>query len=80
MGENGEILVRFAPEGLDRYRCVCLPKAEKPLPITYCYCCGGHVKHHLQIALGRNLDCTVLSSALSSAGQRPCKFSFRTTD
>jgi len=76
MGENGEILVRFAPEGLDRYRCVCLPKTEKPLPITYCYCCGGHVKHHLQIALGRSLDCTVLSSALSSGGRRPCTFRF----
>ena len=76
MGENGEILVRFAPEGLDRYRCVCLPKAQKPLPITYCYCCGGHVKHHLQIALGRSLDCTVLSSALSSGGRRPCTFRF----
>jgi len=76
MGENGEILVRFAPEGLDRYRCVCLPRAQKPLPITYCYCCGGHVKHHLQIALGRSLDCTVLSSALSSGGRRPCTFRF----
>jgi hypothetical protein len=77
MMENGEILVHFAPEGLDHYRCVCLPKAEKPLPITYCYCCGGHVKHHLQIALGRELDCTTRSSALSSGGKKPCTFSFR---
>jgi hypothetical protein len=74
--KNGEVLVRFSPEGLDQYRCVCLPKAEKPLPITYCYCCGGHAKHHLQIALGRDLDCTVRSSALSSGGRRPCTFSF----
>jgi hypothetical protein len=77
MMENGEILVRFAPEGLDRYRCVCLPRAKEPLPITYCYCCGGHVKHHLQIAIGRELDCTVRSSALSSGGKKPCTFSFR---
>jgi len=77
MMKNGEILVRFAPEGLDQYRCVCLPKARKPLPITYCYCCGGHIKHHLQIALGRGLDCTVCSSALSSGGKNPCTFSFR---
>jgi hypothetical protein len=77
MIENGEILVRFAVEGPDQYRCVCLPKAEKPLPITYCYCCGGHVKHHLQIALGRDLDCTVRSSALSSGGKYPCTFNFR---
>ena len=77
MMENGEIRVRFFPEGLDHYRCVCLPQAKELLPITYCYCCGGHVKHHLQIALGRELDCTVLSSALSSGGKKPCTFSFR---
>jgi hypothetical protein len=75
--ENGELLVRFYPEGLDHYRCVCLPQAKEPLPITYCFCCGGHVKHHLQIALGRELDCTVRSSALSSGGKKPCTFSFR---
>ena len=75
--ENREIQVRFFPEGLDNYRCVCLPKAKEPIPITYCYCCGGHVKHHLQIALGRELDCTARSSALSSGGKKPCTFSFR---
>ncbi len=75
--EKGEILVHFYPEGLEHYRCVCLPKAEKPLPITYCYCCGGHVKHHLQIALGRELDCTTRSSALSSSGKKPCTFSLK---
>jgi hypothetical protein len=80
MTENGEIQVSFFPEGLDHYRCVCLPQAKEPLPITYCYCCGGHVKHHLQIALGRELDCTVLSSALSSGGKEPCTFSFRVAE
>ena len=77
MLENGEIQVRFFPEGLEQYRCVCLPQAKEPLPITYCYCCGGHVKHHLQTALGRDLDCTVRSSALSSGGKKPCTFSFK---
>ena len=74
--EDGRVLVRFSPEGLPAYRCVCLPQAREPLSITYCYCCGGHVKHHLQIALGRDLACTVRSSALSSGGKRPCTFSF----
>ena len=80
MMENGEILVRFFPEGLDHYRCVCLPKAKEPIPITYCFCCGGHVKHHLQIALGKELDCTARSSALSSGGKKPCVFSFKVKD
>jgi hypothetical protein len=74
--EDGSILVRFAPEGLDQYRCVCLPKAQEPISITYCYCCGGHIKHHLQTALGRKLALQVRSSALSSGGRKPCTFSF----
>jgi hypothetical protein len=77
MEENGEILAQFDMQKIAPYHCYCLPKAEKPLPITYCYCCGGHVKHHLQIALGRELDCTTLSSALSSGGKKPCTFSFK---
>jgi hypothetical protein len=77
MDESGEIVVRFYPEGQEHYRCVCLSKAEKPLPLTYCYCCGGHVKHHLQIALGRGLDCTTKHTALSSGGKLGCVFSFK---
>lgn len=46
---DGRVLVSFAPDNLEQYRCVCLPKASEPISITYCYCCGGHVKHHLQI-------------------------------
>jgi hypothetical protein len=78
--ENGEVLVRFAPEGRDRYRCACLRGADKPLPVTYCFCCGGHVKYHLQISLGRELDYTIRSTALSSGGKLPCTFSFRITE
>ncbi len=77
MQENGEVLGRFAPEGLDHYRCPCLPGADKPLPVTYCFCCGGHVKHHLQIQLGRELDYTIQSTALSSGGKLPCTFRLR---
>lgn len=78
--EDGKILVSFFPAGLETYRCVCLPKAQQRIPVTYCYCCGGHVKHHLQIALGRSLSLTVRSSALSSGGQKPCTFLFTLQD
>ncbi len=76
MQNDGRVLVSFAPEGLESYRCVCLPKAGDPVSVTYCYCCGGHIKHHLQNALGRKLNMTVRSSALESAGTRPCTFLF----
>jgi len=72
--DDERFLVCFGPDGLPQYRCVCLPKAKEPLSVTYCYCCGGHVKHHLQVALGRKLKCKVRSSALSSGGRKPCTF------
>jgi hypothetical protein len=73
---DGRILVQFAPDGLPGYRCVCLPKATEPISDTYCYCCGGHIRHHLQIALGCRLTCEVHTSALSSGGTQPCAFLF----
>lgn len=71
---DGTILVSFSPPGLDYYRCACLAKPSQPIPLTYCDCCGGHVKHHLQIALGRKLTCRALTSSLSSGGSLPCTF------
>jgi hypothetical protein len=77
LADNGEIIVHFQPEGLDHYHCSCLSKAQLPMSITYCFCCGGHMKHHLQNALACQLDCTVLSSARSSGGTKPCVMGFR---
>lgn len=61
-------------EGSAPYRCPCLPEAAEPLPATYCQCCGGRIKHHMQIALGRKLSVEVKSSILSSGGKKPCEF------
>ena len=72
--DDGSIVVSFMPEGQEHYGCACLREVKEPLSITYCYCCGGHVKHHLQTALGRKLAVTVLSSSLSSGGTQPCRF------
>ncbi len=35
--EDGRVLVRFAPEGLDHYRCACLALPKEPMSLTYCY-------------------------------------------
>ena len=77
MTEDGEVLVGFFPEGVEHHGCPCLRITSEPLPISYCYCCGGHVKHHMQKALGRKLEVTVLQSALASAGKAGCRFSLR---
>lgn len=80
MRDDGKVLVCFSPEGQESYRCVCMRGAEKPMSMTYCYCCGGHVKHHLETALGRKLKLAVRSSALSSGGRKPCTFLFELMD
>jgi hypothetical protein len=77
---DGRVLVRFAPDETTNNRCVCLPGASEPISATYCMCCGGHIKHHLQVALGRKLKMQVRSSALSSGGKRPCSFLFTIMD
>jgi hypothetical protein len=78
---DGKVLVQFFPEGLESYRCPCMPQAQKQImPISYCYCCGGHVKHHLQNALGLKLDCTTVNTARASGGKKPCTFSFKILD
>lgn len=75
--DSGEIIVRFAPKGPQGYLCSCLPKAEKPLSVTYCFCCGGQVKHHFQISLGLKLEATPCGTALSTGGKEPCTFSLK---
>ena len=80
MQDDGQILVRFGPDGEATFSCPCLKKAEGRLSITYCYCCGGHVKHHLQTALDRKLKVQVRSSVLSSGGTRNCSFLFSFAD
>ena len=72
-----DLEVGFFPEGVEHHGCPCLRITSEPLPISYCYCCGGHVKHHMQKALGRKLEVTVLQSALASAGKAGCRFSLR---
>ncbi len=80
MQDNDEIIVRFAPKGPKGYRCSCLPEAEKPLSVTYCYCCGGHVRHHFQLSLGLKLEATPRGTALSTGGKKPCTFSLKIVD
>jgi len=78
--EDGNVVVAFSPDGQPSYRCVCLPHADGAVSPTYCMCCGGHIKHHLQIALGRKVECRVRHTALTSAGTRPCVFEYTLLD
>ena len=63
------------------YKCVCssIKKLTNPQNIshTWCGCCGGHAKHHLQNALAVKLQLKeVVSSPISSGGRERCEFIF----
>lgn len=58
-------------------KCHCLYLPQKPMSCTYCMCCGGHLKHHIETALGIRTECTVISSLQSSSGTEVCKFDFQ---
>jgi hypothetical protein len=50
---------------------------EEPVSTTYCMCCGGHFRHHYQIALGVKLRLKAVdSSVLESMKKKPCRFTF----
>jgi hypothetical protein len=72
--EKGRYEVSFFPDNLEYKPCPCLKGLTEPMPITYCYCCGGHVKYHLETVLGQRLEVQVLTSALSTNGRTGCKF------
>ena len=67
-----------------RYYCVC-PDMEgrrdaPPVSLTYCGCCGGHLKYHLQNSLGVSLKLKkIVSSPLNSCGGKYCEFLFEMT-
>jgi hypothetical protein len=71
---KGKYEVSFFNEDLPIKQCVCIKDLESAMSKTYCYCCGGHVKHHLETVLGSKLEVEVISSALSSKGKKNCRF------
>jgi len=47
------------------------------IPLSYCGCCGGHVRFTHQYALGVRLRLMeIVSSFVNSDGEMPCEFLF----
>ncbi|HEX2966931.1 MAG TPA: hypothetical protein VHO84_14180, partial [Syntrophorhabdaceae bacterium] len=77
MSSKGKYEVSFFPENKEIRNCPCLKGLVKAMPVTYCYCCGGHVKHHLETVLGTKLSVKVLETVLSTNGKKGCKFELK---
>lgn len=71
---KGVYEVSFFPDDAEMKTCPCMKGLKEAMPITYCYCCGGHVRHHLETVLGKKLSVKVLETVLSTEGEKGCRF------
>ena len=90
---EGEGLLRgtltFGENG--KHRCACSAVVKRGLtvadlagdadartmPLSYCYCCAGSFRRHLQLQLGVELKTKeIVSSPIHSKGEKPCAFVF----
>lgn len=78
--DDSRVRVACSPAEEAEHRRACLGKVDEPVSLTYCYFCGGHVKHHLQTALDRKVKGTVRTSALAGAGKEPWTLFFGLAD
>ncbi len=75
----------------EKDKCVCVCKVNvnsgmkvsdlshenRAMPLTYCFCCAGHCRKHLQKLLDLQLKTKkVVSSPINSGGEKPCEFIF----
>lgn len=48
---------------------------DSTMPLSYCFCCAGSGRRHLQLKLGVELKTKeILASPISSRGEKPCEF------
>jgi len=85
LNEDGTITFIMGNDGKKGdWSCPCHPiKMLKPynFPLTYCGCCGAHVKYTHEFALGVTLRLKkIVSSKANSDGEKPCEFVFEIID
>jgi len=78
LNDDGTITLTFGTANGEGYHCPCAPiKQLKPydFPLTYCGCCGAHVRYTHQFALGVTLRLKeIVSSMANSNGEKACEF------
>ena len=92
LNDDNTLSVKWAFDNDGKYKCLC-PAAVKTgmrvsalasenngdsvMPLSYCYCCAGSGRRHLQLQLGVELKTkTVISTPVNSRGEKPCEFIF----
>jgi len=85
LNDDGTITLTFGFDGnKGNWSCPCSPiKKLKPynFPLTYCGCCGAHVRYTHEFALGVKLQLKeIVSSKANSDGEKPCEFVYEIMD
>jgi len=79
LNDDGTLSVYWGSGGKEKRDCPCgyirkLPESFE-VPLTYCGCCGGHIRHNYQKSLGVNLRLKeIVSSSSNSNGEKRCEF------
>ncbi len=89
LNSDNTITARWVIKDKDNYACVCpctvnkklkvnsLPNENRTMPLTYCFCCAGHCRRHLERLLDLQLKTKeIVSSPINSKGEMPCEFIF----
>ena len=80
LNQDGTLSIYWGTGEEGKYQCVCSknPKTPEPVSLTFCGCCGGHVRFTYQHALGVNLRLKkIVSSPINSRGKKRCEFLFK---
>jgi hypothetical protein len=79
LNADGTLSVFWGAEDMRGRNCPCgfirkLPEAYE-VPLTFCGCCGGHIRSNYQKSLGVKLRLMkIVSSSSSSNGKKRCEF------
>jgi len=93
LNKDNTLSVKWAFGNNGKYRCLCSAAVKKGIkvsdlslsntdsdcimPLSYCYCCAGSGRRHLQLQLGIELRTKeVVSTPINSSGTKPCEFVF----
>ena len=90
LNADNTLSVRWSFDNDGKYKCLCsaavkigvkvselASENEDAMPLSYCLCCAGSGRRHLQLQLGVELKTKeVVSSPINSKGEKPCEIVF----
>jgi hypothetical protein len=88
INDDGTLTVRWSFENGGKNKCVCsaavkagvrvadlAENTDNAMPLSYCYCCAGSGRRHLQLQLGVKLRTKeIISTPINSGGEKHCEY------